>query len=194
MDFIDNIIGPDVAVAVSGAWIGLYRQQSVVAGDTKASSTAENLFTDGKYTFAANALKVGQVIRATFAGVSSISTNGGITTLKLKWGTTVLATVTLENPNFGAKANIPWSVVFNLVVVSLGATGTIEVQPIPGGTSYDVGGGGTVGINMEPTANTAVKTIDTTASTALQLSEQHGTNGASDSITMRFSMIETAWN
>lgn len=94
-----------------------------------AITTAQNLFT---LPFAGGFLNlVGRRIKVRFTLIYS-TTVGNVATISfaLKLGSVTLCTITTAATNTAASANLPIQVEFELVVASLGASGTIESHGI----------------------------------------------------------------
>lgn len=151
----------------------VYTQTSIQANDTRNNSTAENLF-PSKHTLGANSLRVGQVLEGeVFGSVGSDAVTPGTLTLKVKGGSVVLGSTGAVTLGAGLSGR-GWWLRFRVTVISLGATGTVEVQGV----------GMIAGTPVE-LVNTAVITVDTTAAIDLQLSEQFSVADADNTITMR---------
>lgn len=100
------------------------------AGSIVANTTTPTEF-DSAYTFEADRLESGHVIRAVFRGTASNGTAGGsVLKLRLKInGTTVLELAGASATSIAAAAsNVGWSFWMDLVVQTDGVAGTAEVQ------------------------------------------------------------------
>ncbi len=106
--------------------------------------------------------------------------------LKIKFGSTVLldsgAVAMGGNPT-----NEGWHVYALLIVVSIGATGTLECQA--DGIANKVTAGSRLQTSLIMT-NTGAITVDTTADKALTVTAQWGTSDAINTITLRQMLVE----
>ncbi len=141
-----------------------------------ANTAAETTFTPHA-TIAANDLRLNQVFRVRASGVYGTTGTPNLT-LKLKYGSTVLASTSAVATASGV-TNRGWSVDCTVTVVSLGASGSVECQ---GWATLGTAAGTAVQQDME---NTAAVTVDTTAAANLQVSAEWGTANASNTITCR---------
>lgn len=155
----------------------LYANTSIPAGNTVANTAADTNFTS-KYTLAANALSVGQVIRFTASGTYGTALLVAPTiTLSVKFGSTVVAsgsqTLILNLANKG------WSLDAQFIVFATGSSGTIEGQ---GDFSFDTA--------VTKTVNTSSITVNTTVSNDLQISANWSAANSNNTITLRQLIIE----
>lgn len=161
-----------------------YRQTAIQANDTRSTSTAENAFASA-YTIDANTLHAEQTLRLVASGVyGSKAIAPGNLTLRLKFGATVLAAATIALVT--SLTNRAFSISADLIVRTIGATGTIEVQGIV--TVFTAAG---VAVLYE-LVNTGTITIDTTAGADLGISAQFDTSDAANTITQRVLIVETS--
>ena len=161
----------------------LYANTSVPAGNTVANTASETNFASN-YAIAANTLRVGDVIRITAFGLyGSDAITPGTITLKAKAGSVVLAT-TGAITNVAALTNRGWMLQVSATVISLGASGTVEVQGV-GGLSTALS---TAAIaDME---NAAVVTVDTTAALTIQASVEMSVADTDNTVTLRSFVVE----
>lgn len=154
----------------------LYGQSSVQAGDTVASTASETNFAS-KYNVPAGSLKVGDVIAVEARGVHS-TTGTPTVEFKIKLGSVVLCATGAITTASGA-ANRGWYAKAVLTVVSIGASGSVEVQ---GDGAVFTAANAATPADME---NTAVVTVDTTAAADLQASVTWSASSPSNTATMR---------
>lgn len=144
-----------------------------------ASSTSETTIIGtgiGTVTLAASFLTVGKTLRVRAYGFyGTKAAPVGTFTLKLKYGTTVLITI---SPTLTASlSNQQWEATFDITCRTTGATGTVFAQ---GSANF-----WTVATTAGPinAVTTSTTTIDTTTSNKLDLTVQWGTSNASNTIT-----------
>jgi hypothetical protein len=142
--------------------------QTVAASSNLTNSTVETAFSTGSFSFPANSLKAGDVIRIR-AQVDAPTTNSTDTlTLKVKIGSTVLlatAAVDVANGDTGLLD-------VELVVRSIGATGSIVAN-----------GNWTLGVPGTATSRAVTlgaTTLDTTAAAAITVTGTWSVASASD--------------
>lgn len=171
-----------------GTWsaVGLGGSSSIFVGSTPvtvASTTAETTFSQstgtGSVTIGANVSAVGQAYRIYMAGVYSTDTLAPTATLKLYWGSTVILNTAISSL-VGSAANKGWSSEIVLSVLTLGVSGTVEVQ---GNAIFQlVATGASLTV---PLVNTSAITVDTTASALIKATITWSASSASNSITCR---------
>jgi hypothetical protein len=156
-------------------------------GSAYASSTTETALNSATFTIPANKLVVGNVLRITARGVYSTKV---VTTptfrARVRYGGvagTLLGDSGAQLMGTGV-TNVGWELKFDIVIVSLGATGTVEAQGIFNAATT------AVVEDAEFLTNTAVVTIDTTADNALVMTGQWGTNDAANTFSVRQWIVE----
>lgn len=139
-----------------GGDVGLL-EAIVAASDTITNTTTETAFSNGTHVFAADSLRVGDVIRVK-AQTLALATNGSDTlTLKLKIGSTaIIATAAVDVAN-----NDIGYIAADIVIRTLGATGTFVASGVQA-----LGVPGTV--TAKPFSKSST-TIDTTAAQTVSL-------------------------
>lgn len=143
--------------------------------------------TSPDFVVPANYLYPGQVIKIT--GRGRFSTTGTPTLLiGAYWGGS--AGVSLGNTGAitttSGVTNVPWTYEVNMVVRSIGTSGTALTIGLAHGIS------GTAGVSVVPVPASAptAATIDTTVAKALVLAAQWGTSSASNTITCHQWLVE----
>lgn len=152
-----------------------------VAGSALASSTTETALVTGN-SFAANTVRVGQVLRIRAYGVYSTFSSGALT-LRIKWGSTVLGAT--AGTTISSVTNQGWFMEFMVVVVSLGGSGTFECQGWVQVSDTNTHGG------VWQMVNTAVVTVDTTAVKVLTVTGQWSVSNAANSVRCRVFTLES---
>ena len=161
----------------------LYANTSVPAENIVANTTATTNFASN-VSIPANALAVGKVIRVTANGVYGTHSTAPTLIMRLRFGATDLAVSTTTTMT-ASQTNRGWRLEADLIVISIGATGTVEVQ---GQAAYSSGtAGATINLDLK---NTAVVTVDTTVAQTLQVAVTWGTANASNTITLRQMTVE----
>lgn len=168
----------------SGSRRVVFANTTVPAGNTNANSAAENAFASG-YTFPANTLKVGTVIRVRLFGLYGTTIVAPTLRGKLKLGSTiVLDTGSLTT--VVSLTNAGWSAEGLLIVTAIGSSGAVEAQ---GYSEFSTAATTSLSVNL---TNTATITINTTTSQALTVTTQWGTADAANTITLRSMTVEVA--
>lgn len=140
-----------------------------------------------QFVVPANYLVPGQVLRVT--GRGRFSTTGTPTLLiGAYWGAVAgvaLGTTGAITTTSGV-TNVPWQFTADIVVRSIGSSGTMFTQGWAHGIS------GTVGVSVVPVpvSAPATVTVDTTTAKALTLGAQWGTSSASNTITCHQWLVE----
>lgn len=171
----------------SGGFVKRGIEQSIVSGTfftqtsdkTVGNTTTETSLVgtgSGSMTLPANTLKAGTTIRVKMKGYVS-GVNGDTSTLKIKLGSTELATST---GTWQTLTGVGFDFEFDLTCRTTGATGTVIGQ----GRSLIAGGQGFATVTMRALTMSTTKTIDTTASQTIDLTYTWGTASASDTITI----------
>lgn len=172
----DALYGP-----LSGATQLLAVNTSHPAGNTIANTAAETAF-DSKYTIPGNSLAVGQVLRVTLRGFYSTDVVAPTLIGRLRFGGvagTVLLTTGTISALVGGVSALGWAAEILVVVHSIGATGTLEVQ----GT-FQFATAATAALTVIP-SNGALVTVDTTADKDLVATATWGTADADNTVTLR---------
>lgn len=160
-----------------------YRQMTVEATDTRANSTAENAFAS-KLAIPSDTPRARQLFRIRARGVyGSKASSPGNLTIRLKYGT-ALASCTI--PLTAAMTNQAWDLEADVLIRTIGATGTAEVQ---GTVTVFTAAGAAVPFSL---VNTGEQTIDTTATADLGLTVQFDTADSANTITQRLLIIESS--
>jgi hypothetical protein len=140
----------------------------------------------GTLTLPANFFVAGKTIRIKISGVySTVVVTGDTVTVKVKCGSTVIASKTTSSLLTGA-TNLFWAGEIDITCRTTGATGTVQPS---GSVWYQVT---TVGGIAEDELNNgaATATIDTTTSNALDVTVTHGAADASNSIKSLVATVE----
>lgn len=156
----------------------VYSNTSVPGGNTIANTVAETTFSLPAYSFPANSLVAGSVIRIKLWGVYSTAALAPTINVKLKLnGTTYLATGVITS--IALVSNGGWFADVQLIIFSVGVGGTIDAQAYG-----EFSTAATTGLSVN-VANTGTQSIDTTISQPLTITITWGTASASNTITLR---------
>lgn len=133
----------------------------------------------GSLTLAANYLVAGRILRLRMGGVYStpIASTPSIV-VKIKYGSTILATVTTSGLLSGA-SNLEFDGQVLIICRTTGASGSVVTH---GDIQYATGVGGTISVDSLNNAGAAT-TIDTTSSNALDVTVTWDTNTSTRSVT-----------
>lgn len=174
--------GPQVGQVGDSRVLTVFPQPGSLTSVVTLSSTSETLF-GWNVVIPANSLRVGQAIRLIARGTLSTHTSAGNWTMRVKFGTTVLA-ATATQAMTNSLSNRGFEVNFYGVVTAVGASGAIEAQGfwMHASTAAAV-------IHWEM-RNTATVTFSTVADQTLQMSLQTSSGNANNVITMRQLLIE----
>lgn len=131
----------------------------------------------GGLTLPANFWVAGKTIRVTMSGVySTVAVTGDTVTIKVKYGTTVLASKATTALVTGG-TNLFWASEVIVTCRSTGATGTVQVS---GGVIYQIAGSATV--EDELNNGVATTTLDTTASGLFDITITHSAANGSNTV------------
>lgn len=155
--------------AVGDLTVGGLLANNVTASDavTGATETVTN-FSTGAVTIPANSLAVGDRLRIRAMGIHTATNAAETLTISVRAGTTVLGVSGSIDP----VANDPFAVDFDVVVRSIGASGTVlGIGEVTSGTRA----GTTVVRHLLATGSggTTTATVDTTAAIVLAVSITH---------------------
>ena len=137
----------------------------------------------GTKTLPANFLTIGKTIRLTIRGYMNETSTPSIR-IRLKYGATTIFDSTAVTINSLGGSDKYFEAVYDITCRTTGATGTVFPQ---GRWQYTTNSGVVTLING---AITSASTIDTTVSSALDLTAQWGTASASNTINVTNSTIE----
>lgn len=161
---------------------------TATADKTVNNTTAETSIIGtgiGTITLPANFFVPGKTIRISGGGAYSTTTVAGNLAIKVKYGTTTLATGTISNL-IGSATNLAFQFSNTITCRTVGATGTIITD---GSGSYD--SAGTLARSFIPLNNAgAAVTIDTTAITILDVTATFATLSASNTLKITNLRIE----
>lgn len=132
----------------------------------------------GSLTLPANFFTAGKTLRLTMSGVySTVAVTGDTVTIKVKVGTTLLASKATSSLVTGG-SNLFWASEILITCRTTGNSGTVQVS---GGVIYQIAGSATV----EDAINNSIGTssLDTTTSGLLDVTVTHG--GADPSNTVK---------
>lgn len=173
---------------------GIKQVMSNVLFTQTASQTVTNTVTEttiigtgvGTLTLPANFFVAGKTIRMRIGGIYTTPLAAVPSLLiKVKYGTTIIATVTTTSLLSGA-TNLEFDGEILITCRTTGATGTVMTH---GDIEYATGVAGT--ISVDPLNNAgATTTIDTTASSALNVTIQWDTNTSTRSATSTITTVE----
>lgn len=136
-------------------------------------------------TLPANFFVVGKTIKLRISGVySTVAVTGDTITIKVKYGSTILATKATSGLLTGATNLSFWA---DLIISSrtTGVSGTVQVD---GGITYQIAG--SAAVIDEVNNGAATSTLDTTASGLLDITITHSAANASNTITSLVSTWE----
>lgn len=179
--FMPSTLATDAEVAAATPLV--YRDGSVPGGNTVANSNAQTDLAS-TYTIPANRLKVGSVVRVRLFGTYGTALAGPTLLLRVIFGSVVIATTGAATMTLGVSAGNGWCVEMDAVVVSIGATASIEAQ---GRASYAIST--TTGL-LVFMPNVSPATVDSTGTLAVKVNVQWGTADASNTITLRTMTVE----
>lgn len=159
-----------------------YVQTSVQSGDLIRNTVLEVNFSTNA-TVPLKSLRVGNVLRLTVRGEYQSTYLIPALTLRIRFGNTILASsdAHILNPNTASG----WQIQFDIIVISIGATGTFECQGMA--NVYESGLGYGYCWEMD---NTGVVTVDTTVNNQLKVSGQFSVASNSNQIQMRQYILE----
>ena len=166
--------------ALNGGGSLLYANTTIPAGNTVANTTSELAFTSA-YSLAANTLHAGDVITVDLMGLYSAGAVVPTLTIKVKWGSTLMAStgaITVANVT-----NDLWTARVKFAVQSIGASGAIEAQ---GNAMISTTASAELGVGM---TNTAAITIDTTSIQNITATATWSAANASNTITLRIMAV-----
>lgn len=131
----------------------------------------------GTLTLPANFFVAGKTIRVTMSGVySTVAVTGDTVTIKVKYGTTVLASKATTALVTGG-TNLFWASEVLITCRTAGASGAVQVS---GGVIYQIAGSATVEDELNNGASTT--TLDTTASGLFDVTITHSAQSASNTV------------
>jgi hypothetical protein len=158
------------------------------AGTAVSNTTTETNLLSG-YTIAANDCVPGRTYRVTAKGIYGTAGTAPTLNIKLKLGTTVLAT-TGATTTKASTTNRQWMLSADVICITTGASGSVEAA---GSFVYTTAANAAASSDVHwEMANTATVTVDTTTAQALTISAQWGTANASNTITVRQLIIESS--
>jgi hypothetical protein len=163
----------------------IYSQRAVAGGDTVANTVTTTNLASSK-VIPANTLKAGRTIRLRAGGVYGTHSTGTLTlTFRVRLGSTELIGTPNSITLAASQTNRGWWMEFQLVVITVGASGTIECQGM-----CTFGTSSATVVQTLDLPNTAVRTVDTTADQTLQIAVTHGAANANNTITKRMMTVE----
>lgn len=131
----------------------------------------------GTLSLPANFFVIGKTVSVRMSGVySTVAVTGDTVTIKVKYGTTVLASKATSALVTGG-TNLYWESNVLVTCRTTGATGTVQVS---GGVVYQIAGSAIV--EDELNNGVATTTLDTTASGLFDVTVTHGTADASNTV------------
>lgn len=139
----------------------------------------------GGLTLPANFFVAGKTVRITMSGVySTVAVTGDTVTIKIKYGSTVLASKATTALVTGG-TNLAWFADALITCRSTGASGTVQVS---GGIRYQIAGSAIIEDELNNGVTTT--TLDTTASGLLDVTVTHGAANASNTVKSLVSSFE----
>lgn len=164
----------------------MIKQKDNVLFTQTADKTVTNTLTEtsivgtgiGNLTLPANYLVIGKTIEIFMSGIySTVAVTGDTVTVKVKYGSTVLATKATTGLVAGASALYWWARML-ITCRTTGATGTVMAS---GDVTYQVASAATITNELNNAA--ATTTIDTTASSLIDITVTHSAANASNTVT-----------
>lgn len=150
------------------------------ADKTVANTTTETSIVGtgvGNLTLPANFFVAGKTIRITMSGVySTVAVTGDTVTIKIKYGSTVLASKATTALVTGG-TNLAWWADAIITCRTTGSSGTVQVS---GGIRYQIAGSTIV--EDELNNGVATTTLNTTTSNLLDVTVTHGAANAANSV------------
>lgn len=183
-----RVIGPNTLLTtadVPGVSL-LYSNTSVPVGNTVNTSIAETAFTSS-IAIPSGRLTVGNVIRIKLWGVYGTNVVAPTLTGKIKLGSTTLLNTGALTTIAGV-TNVGWFAEAEFIVISTGASGTIEVQ---GYAEFATAATTGLSVNIP---NTAPITVDTTGNPVLTITVQWSLSNAANTISLRNMVVEAVTN
>lgn len=167
---------------VVSAWVDCMTRAgantSVPGGNTIANTTVETNLASN-YALVADECVPGRVYKVTARGVYSQTAAAVNMTIRIKFGTTVLATTGAQAMGAVAMTNRQWELTADVICQTTGVTGTVEAAGTwKKHTSAILN-------SFWEMPNTAAITVNTTTTQTLQISAQWSTALAGNTITMR---------
>lgn len=139
----------------------------------------------GGLTLPANFFVAGKTIRITMSGVySTVAVTGDTVTIKVKYGTTVVSSKATTALLTGG-TNLAWEAEVLITCRTTGGSGTVQIA---GGVTYQVASA--AAIYDELNNGVATTTIDTTASSLLDITVTHSAANASNTVKSLVSAFE----
>lgn len=169
----------------SGFIDGIQQQMSGVIFTQTADKSVTNTVTEttivgtgvGGLTLPANFFVAGKTIRITMSGVySTVAVTGDTVTIKIKYGSTVLASKATTALVTGG-TNLAWFSDALITCRSTGSSGTVQVS---GGVRYQIAGSAIVEDELNNGA--ATTTLNTTTSNLLDVTVTHSAANAANSV------------
>lgn len=163
------------------------------ADKTVANTTTETSIVGtgvGGLTLPANFFVAGKTIRIALSGVySTVAVTGDTVTIKVKYGSTVLALKATSALVTGG-TNLFWGAEILVICRSTGGSGTVQVS---GGVEYQIASAVTVTDELNHPSGTAgggTATIDTTASALLDVTITHSAANAANTVKSLVGLFE----
>lgn len=172
-------------------WTGLLISQQADGAALNTSTTETSILPgQAKFTLPANYLQdVGQTLRLRAMGrISNIVTTPGTLTLRVKFGSIIVATSGALALNVAAKTNVTWILDWDLTVRSVGSStaatlmhsGQWQSESVIGSPAAGAGGAGS---HIIPASAPAVGTgFDSTVANQIDLTAQWSISNAANSI------------
>jgi hypothetical protein len=155
----------------------VFANTTIQSGDTIANSATETNFATN-YSMAANSCQVGRTYQVVVRGVYGSAATAPSLRLRLKAGTTSLASTSLVATN-ASLTDRQWTMTADFICISTGVSGTVEAQGnVTLATTANAA-------TVREMVNTATVTLDTTTAQTIQISAQFGTADPLNTITMR---------
>lgn len=131
----------------------------------------------GMLTLPANFFDIGRTIRVTMAGVySTVAVTGDTVTIKVKYGSTVIATKATTALVTGG-TNLAWEAEALITCRSTGTSGTVQIG---GGLTYQIAAA--TAVYDELNNGVATSTLNTTTSNLLDITVTHSSASASNTV------------
>lgn len=150
--------------------------------DSAIASTASETAFGGGFSLPANTLAIGHVIKGEWGGVYSTTLTPTLN-FRVRYGAAGTGVLILDFGTISGGAGVTnrsWKIVFTAVVRTIGSTGTISADAVlvmnNGASELVVG-------TVDAKSTNSTVTIDTTATTTLNLTAQWSASSASNTVT-----------
>jgi hypothetical protein len=174
----------------------------LAANGTQVIATTSETIMCPDFTFAADAMEVGDVYKYTlFGDMSTVITTPGTVTFRLRWGgvggTSLAASGAFAPDPTAASTDVTYCVEWYVVCMSVGATGALKAVGKIEWNDYDDASAATIvgNLNMRLAPTSALAdagtTVDTTTAKALSPTVQFSVTTATTQLTNHLAILES---